>query len=69
MNGSKIIKVLLIEQNHHVGELAEVLGIKVQSVYNKLARDSFTFEEMVKIADFLDCDIQFVVRNTGKVIK
>ena len=66
MGGAKIIKELLIERNKPVGDLAVFLGIKAQSVYNKLNRDTFTFEEMQKIADFLDCDIVFRTKDTKK---
>ena len=50
-------------------DLAEKLDIKPQSMSNKFHRDSFSFNEVVKIADILDCDIKIVTRDTGKTFK
>lgn len=35
-------------------DLAQVLGMTKQSFSNKMQRDTFTAEEVVKIADFLN---------------
>jgi len=66
MAGAKIIKQLMIERNISVGELAEKLEIKSQSMSNKLHRDNFTFEELVHIADILECDVKIITRDTNK---
>ena len=66
MSGAKIIKQIMTEKNITVKQLAEMLGINAQSMSNKLYRDNFTFEEIGKIADMLNCDIRIIMRDTGK---
>ncbi|MDY4822370.1 MAG: helix-turn-helix transcriptional regulator [Candidatus Onthovivens sp.] len=69
MSATKLIKQIMIERNMTVKDLAEKLEIKPQSMSNKFHRDSFSFNEVVKIADILDCDIKIVTRDTGKTFK
>ena len=69
MAASKIIKQLIIERSMSVKELAEKLEIAPQSMSNKLYRDSFSFDEVLKITDILDCDIQFITRDTKKIFQ
>lgn len=57
MAGAKIIKQLMIERNITVKELADAIGIIPQSMSNKLYRDSFGADELIKIAKILDCKI------------
>ncbi len=66
MAGAKSIKQLLIERDMSIGALAEKLGIEPQSMRNKLYRDTFSYAEMIKIADLLDADVQIVTRDTHK---
>lgn len=66
MAAAKIIKQLLIERGISVKELAEKLDINAQSMSNKLYRDSFSFDEVVKIADILNCDVKVITRDTEK---
>jgi DNA-binding Xre family transcriptional regulator len=69
MAGSTIIKQVLIERGMNIKELAEKLDIKHQSMRNKLYRDAFSFEEMMKIMNVLECDLQIVTRDTNKTFK
>lgn len=69
MVASKIIKQLMIERSMSVKELAEKLEIAPQSMSNKLYRDSFSFDEVLKITNILDCDIQFITRDTKKIFQ
>lgn len=66
MSASKIIKQLLIERNISVKDLARNLGITPQSMSNKLYRDNFSFSEVNKIADLLNCDVKLITRDTNK---
>lgn len=66
MGAAKAIKQLMQEQNISVGQLASALGIQAQSMSNKLYRDSFSFDEVVRIADILGSDVKLIVRETGK---
>ncbi|MDO5798402.1 MAG: helix-turn-helix transcriptional regulator [Eubacteriales bacterium] len=66
MAGAKIIKQLLAERDINVNELAETLGIKAQSMSNKLYRDSFSFEEMCIICNILNADLKAITRDSQK---
>ncbi|RHK00741.1 XRE family transcriptional regulator [Ruminococcus sp. AM07-21] len=66
MTGAKIIKQLLAERNVNVNELAKALGIKPQSMSNKLYRDNFSFEEMCIICDILNADLKAITRDSQK---
>ena len=66
MAGAKPIKQILIERDMTIKQLAGALGIEHQSMRNKLYRDSFSYEEVVKIADILSCDVKIITRDSGK---
>ena len=66
MAGAKIPKQLLVERNMNVNELAERLGIKPQSMSNKLYRNNFSFDEMRNICDILNADLKAVTRDSQK---
>ncbi len=59
----KIIKQLLIEREKSVKQLDELFGISRQSMSNKMYIDNFSFDDVLKIVDYLDCDIKFVTRD------
>lgn len=67
MNGAQVIKLLMLESNISVSQLAELLGIKPQSVRNKLSRNSFSLGEFEKVITVLNGKLQ-VVSNTTKNI-
>ena len=60
------IRVILIEKNMKIKDLAVLLG----SSSSKLKNDNFTEKELQKIAEALNCDYEatFTMRDTGKVI-
>jgi DNA-binding Xre family transcriptional regulator len=66
MAGAKAIKQILIERNMTIKQLADALGLAHQSMRNKLYRDHFSYEEIVKIADLLNCDVKIITRDSGK---
>lgn len=47
--------------------LAKYLGISNQSLSNKFYRDSYSGEDLIKIAKYLDCELAFVT-GTTKII-
>lgn len=67
MGAAKRVKMLLIEQGKSVKDIAAILDIAPQSMSNKLYRDSFTFDEIVKICDYLGADVQIITRDMHKV--
>ena len=66
MAAAKIIKQLLLERDKSVKDLASFFGITGQNMSTKLYRDNFSYEEVIKIADFLNCDVKVVTRDTKK---
>ena len=67
MNGSQVIKQLMLESNMNINQLAELLEIKPQSVRNKLSRNSFTLSEFEKVINSLEADLQVVSRKTKNI--
>jgi DNA-binding Xre family transcriptional regulator len=51
---SEKIKILMVKKGARQKELAEALGISPENLNNKLRRESFTQEELEKIADALE---------------
>lgn len=54
---SDVIKAIMKSKGLNNIQMAEMLGIKTQSFSNKLFRDSYTVEELIKILDILDCKL------------
>ena len=65
MSATKTIKKIMLDKNISVKELAEKLGIKPQILSNKLYRDTFTYNDYVKIVNILGCDVKTVSRNNN----
>lgn len=62
------IKALLKLQGKRTEDLAEALGLKSkQALYNKFNRDSFTATDLIKAADFLNCDLNFETQEGQKI--
>lgn len=66
MGASKVIKQLMQERNVSVKELANELKINAQSMSNKLYRDSFSYDEVITIANILNSDVKIITRDTNK---
>lgn len=69
MDGTKIIKQLMIERDINIVQLAELLEIKPQSARNKLSRNTFSLSEFESILSLLDAELQVVTKDTKKVYK
>jgi len=54
------IKAFLKIKGKDTAALAEHLHISKQALSNKYYRDSFSAEDLIKIADFLKCDLAFI---------
>lgn len=70
MSMSKKIKILLVEREITMTDLAERLGTSKSNISNKMKRDNFSEKELKEIAEVLNCDFKgiFVMRDTGKEI-
>lgn len=60
MSVSDKIKAGLKLNGKEISSLAEMLNISRQSMSNKFYRDSFSAEDLIKIADFLGYSLAFV---------
>jgi transcriptional regulator with XRE-family HTH domain len=54
------IKALLKLRGKSNSGLAEYLGISVQALSNKFYRGSYSGQDLVKIAAFLECELAFI---------
>ena len=54
------VKAMLKIKGKDTAELAEYLKISKQALSNKYYRDSFSAEDLIKIADFLNCNLAFI---------
>ena len=57
------IKAFLTLKGKNAADLAKHLGISKQALSNKYYRDSFSAEDLIKIADFLKIDLAFIIDN------
>jgi transcriptional regulator with XRE-family HTH domain len=58
------IKALLKLKGKNNQELAEYLGISSQALSNKFYRDSYSGEDLIKVATFLECELAFITGET-----
>ena len=65
---SNKIKALLNMKGKKYKELAQLFGISEQAMRNKFARGSFSADELIQIADFVNCQLAFNIDNEQKVI-
>lgn len=69
MTISEQIKVLCVRQNISLAELARRLGKSPQSFNSKIKRESFTVEELEKIADVTGATFErnFILNDGEKI--
>ena len=54
------VKALLKLQGKNNKGLSEHLGISDQALSNKFYRDSYSGEDLIRIAAYLDCELAFI---------
>lgn len=64
MSISSKVKGLLSLTDHKTSDLSECLGMSVQSVRNKFSRDSLSVPDLIKICEYLDCEL--LIQTKGK---
>lgn len=68
MSASKVIKQIMLETDTSVKDLASMLGMKSSQILsNKLYRDTFTFDDYIKIVELMGCTVQTVICSNGKL--
>lgn len=65
---SSKIKALLKLKGKDNSGLAMHLGISNQALSNKFYRDSFSATDLIKVAEYLNCDLAFVVDDAQKIV-
>lgn len=70
MAAAKKIKILLVEREMSLTELAKRLNKSLSTVSDKMRRDNFSEKDLKQIADILNYDYEavFTDRDTGKQI-
>jgi DNA-binding Xre family transcriptional regulator len=63
---SKVKALLQLREREQVG-LAQHLGITKQALSNKFYRDSFSAGDLIRIAEFLECELAFIVDASQKI--
>ena len=70
MSATKKIKMLLVERDMTITDLAKKLNTVQSNISSKMKRNNFSEKELRDIAEALNCDydIIFTTRDTGKQI-
>jgi transcriptional regulator with XRE-family HTH domain len=68
LNITNKIRALLKIHGKKNKELADFLGLTTpQALTNKFNRGSFSAEDLIKIADFLGCELAFILSDAQKI--
>lgn len=66
MGAAERIKTIARDKKVQTADMAEHLGLATQTLYNKMCRNTMKYNDVEALADYLDCDIVFKDRKTGK---
>ena len=67
MGLSKNIKMVMLDKDVKISELANRLNMDAKVLSVKLSRNNLSGNSIGDIANALDCDVKFVDRSSGKV--
>lgn len=67
MGLSKNIKMVMLDKDVKISELANRLNMDTKVLSVKLSRDNLSGKSIIDIANALECDVKFVDRSSGKV--
>lgn len=64
------IRIVLKRRNMSMADLADALGYSRQNLSKKIKRDNFSEEELLKIAEKLNCEFigSFKLLDTNEII-
>lgn len=65
---SGTIKGLLAICGKKQNELAEAFGMSKQTMSNKMARESWSASDLVKVADLCGCKVAFILPDGQQII-
>ena len=63
MSFSNKLRSILNVTGRKPADLADCLGISVQAVRNKISRGSYSVDDMIKIFDYLGCEISIKTKD------
>ena len=65
---SEKIKLVMVKRNMTGTDLADALHCSPQNIYSRLKKDNWTEEQLRKIGDALNCDLEMnlKLRDTGE---
>lgn len=66
-NAKNQIKMVLIDKGLRTSDLAEKIGMDKQALSNKLYRNKMKYNDVVALADALNCDVCIIDRDTKKI--
>lgn len=61
------VRAMLNMKDRKPHELAEYFGISAQAMRNKISRNSFSSDDLIKVADFLGCELAFILSDSQKI--
>ena len=67
MDRKKVINQLLLERKMELADLAAMLKMNTQSLRNKINRDTYGVQDFELMLEKLNCKIQVVTIDTGKI--
>jgi len=67
MDVSQIIKALLTLNKRKIIDFAAFYGVTRQSMSNKMSRNSFSAEDLIKAAEFVDCELFFQLDDGQRI--
>jgi hypothetical protein len=68
MSISNMLDSILMLKNKTRKEFASFLNTSPQALNNKFARCSFSAYDLLKLAEFCDCELSFTFSNGSKVV-
>lgn len=63
---SKKLKMILLDKEIKVNELADMLGVTSGVLSTKLYRDTWTIARLQEVLNHLDCEVVIKDNKTGK---
>jgi len=66
-DAKKQIKNILTDKDITISELADKINMKSTSLSSKLYRNTMKYNDVVALADALDCDVCIIDRATKKI--
>lgn len=68
MSVTNKMRALLNVKGKKPQDLADCLGISIQAVRNKFTRGSFSASDLIKVSEYLKCDLAFIIDANQKIV-